>query len=149
MTVSYSFHTSQMTGTAQKCANRAKSDQKASERPKGVKSDQKRSKRDKRGPMEPNSISHSSLRSEKLGRPLISIRINMFLRIARSTLRYSDFLPVCIGLYKRMINQGGSELKLQNQIKKALNRNFSSFDFRRSASQIIADIRSGQVVGDL
>ena len=72
-----------------------------------------------------------------------------FLRIARSTLRYSDFLPVCIGLYKRMINQGGSELKLLNQIKKALNRHFSSFDFRRSASQIIADIRSGQVVGDL
>ena len=48
-----------------------------------------------------------------------------------------------------MINQGGSESKLLNQIKKALNRHFSSFDFRRSASQIIADIRSGQVVGDL
>ena len=72
-----------------------------------------------------------------------------FLRIARSTLRYSDFLPVCIGLYKRMINQGGSESKLLNQIKKALNRHFSSFDFSKSASQIIADIRSGQVVGDL
>ena len=66
--------------------------------------------------------------------------ISEFLRVARS---------VCIGLYKRMINQGGSELKLLNQIKKALNRYFSSFDFHRSASQIIADIRSGQVVGDL
>ena len=72
-----------------------------------------------------------------------------FLRIARSTLRYSDFLPVCVSLFKRMINQGGSELKLLNQIKKALNRHFSSFDFSKSASQIIADIRSGQVVGDL
>ena len=66
-----------------------------------------------------------------------------FLRIARSTLRYSDFLPVCISLYKRMINQGGSKSKLLNQIKKALNRHFSSFDFQKSASQIIADISSG------
>ena len=72
-----------------------------------------------------------------------------FLRMARSTLQYSDFLPVCVSLFKRMINQGGSELKLLNQIKKALNRHFSSFDFSKSASQIIADIRSGQVVGDL
>ena len=72
-----------------------------------------------------------------------------FLRIARSTLLYSDFLPVCISLYKRMMNQGGSESKLLNQIKKALNRHFSSFDFNKSASQIIADIQTGQVVAEL
>ena len=66
-----------------------------------------------------------------------------FLRIARSTLLYSDFLPVCISLYKRMMNQGGSESKLLNQIKKALNRHFSSFSFNKSASQIIADIQTG------
>ena len=72
-----------------------------------------------------------------------------FLRIARSTLLYSDFLPVCISLYKRMMNQGGSQSKLLNQIKKALNRHFSSFDFNKSASQIIADIQTGQVVAEL
>ena len=41
-----------------------------------------------------------------------------FLRIARSTLLYSDFLPVASSLYKRMLNQGGSQVKLLNQIKK-------------------------------
>ena len=66
-----------------------------------------------------------------------------FLRIARSTLLYSDFLPVASSLYKRMLNQGGSQVKLLNQIKKALTRHPSAFDFKKSASQIIADITSG------
>ena len=65
-----------------------------------------------------------------------------FLRIARSTLLYSDFLPVASSLYKRMLNQGGSQVKLLNQIRKALTRHPSAFDFKKSASQIIADITS-------
>ena len=66
-----------------------------------------------------------------------------FLRIARSTLRYVDFLPVAINLYKRMLNQGGSEAALLNQIKRALNRHPSAFKFRKSAPQIVEDISSG------
>ena len=65
-----------------------------------------------------------------------------FLRIARSTLLYSDFLPVARSLFKRMLNQGGSQVKLLNQIKKALTRHPSAFNFEKSASQIIADITS-------
>ena len=42
-----------------------------------------------------------------------------FLRIARSTLLYSDFLPVVVKLYRRMLNQGGSEDALLNQIKES------------------------------
>ena len=66
-----------------------------------------------------------------------------FLRIARSTLLYSDFLPVAQSLFRRMLNQGGSQVKLLNQITKALNRHPSAFNFSKSASQIIADILSG------
>ena len=65
-----------------------------------------------------------------------------FLRIARSTLLYSDFVPVAQSLFKRMLNQGGSEVKLLNQIGKALNRHPSAFNFNKSASQIISDISS-------
>ena len=66
-----------------------------------------------------------------------------FLRIARSTLLYSDFLPVARSLFTRMLNQGGSQIKLLNQIKKALSRHPTAFNFSKSASQIIADILSG------
>ena len=65
-----------------------------------------------------------------------------FLRIARSTLLYPDFLPVATSLFKRMHNQGGSQFKLLNQIKKALDRHPKAFNFDKSASQIIADITS-------
>ena len=65
-----------------------------------------------------------------------------FLRIARSTLLYPDFLPVATSLFKRMLNQGGSQFKLLNQIKKALDRHPKAFNFDKSASQIIADITS-------
>ena len=51
MTVSYLFHTSQMTESAQKCPNREKRDQKGKKGSKEVKSA-------KMGPMEPKSISN-------------------------------------------------------------------------------------------
>ena len=66
-----------------------------------------------------------------------------FLRIARSTLLYKDFVPSAISLFKRMRNQGGSEAALLNQVKKALTRHSEAFNFRKSASQIIADITIG------
>ena len=53
---------------------------------------------------------------------------------------FSDFVPVA--LFKRMLNQGGSQVKLLNQIRKALNRHPSAFSFNKSASQIISDISS-------
>ena len=69
--------------------------------------------------------------------------MSKFLRIARSTLLYSDFLPVARTFFKRMLNQGGSQVKLLNQIKKALTCYPLALNFEKSASQIIADITSG------
>ena len=66
-----------------------------------------------------------------------------FLRIARSTLYYSDFLPSAISLFKRMKNQGGSETKVLLQIKKCLTRHSSSFEFNKEASEIMNDIKCG------
>ena len=41
----------------------------------------------------------------------------------------------------RMLNQGGSEIKLLMQIRKAFNRHPSSFSFNKSSKQIIEDIK--------
>ena len=66
------------------------------------------------------------------------------LRISRSTLLYSDFLPFATNLCKRMINQGGSEVKILNQISKAINRHPLSFNkYSKRATQITNDILSG------
>ena len=70
-----------------------------------------------------------------------------FLRIARSTLLYSDFLPVAVNLFKRMLNQGGSKIKLLNQLSKAISRHCSSFKYSKSSLEIISDIQSREVVG--
>ena len=67
-----------------------------------------------------------------------------FLRIARCTLRYSDFLPSAINLYKRMISQGGSASSILRQIEKAINRHPDPFSkFSKSAKVIMKDISSG------
>ena len=47
-----------------------------------------------------------------------------FLRIARATLQYEEFLPRASDLYQRMINQGGSKNRILKQISKAVNRHF-------------------------
>ena len=65
-----------------------------------------------------------------------------FLRIARSTLLYEDFLPVAYKLFNRMKNQGGSSHKILNQIKKCINRHASSFNFSKTSEQIIRDLIS-------
>ena len=67
-----------------------------------------------------------------------------FLRISRCTLRYSDFLPSAVSLYKRMINQGGSEASILRQISKAINRHHEPFSkFSKSAKDIMNDITVG------
>ena len=64
-----------------------------------------------------------------------------FLRIARSTLLFSDFLPVASSLLKRMINQGGSKVKILQQISKAISRHPLPFQkFKKRAKEIIRDI---------
>ena len=65
-----------------------------------------------------------------------------FLRIARCTLLYPDFISSIISLFKRMLNQGGCENKLYMQIRKAFNGHPSSFDFNKTSDQIIQDIKS-------
>ena len=50
-----------------------------------------------------------------------------FLRIARSTLLYTDFLPVASKLLNRMINQGGSKVRILRQISKAQSRHPGPF----------------------
>ena len=67
-----------------------------------------------------------------------------FLRISRCTLLYSDFLPSAIKLYKRMINQGGSDTFILSQISKVINRHPLSFDkYTKRATEIINDISTG------
>ena len=67
-----------------------------------------------------------------------------FLRIARCTLRYSDFLPSAISLFKRMIGQGGSKSLILKQISKAINRHPLPFTkYSKSVQDIINDIEIG------
>ena len=67
-----------------------------------------------------------------------------FLRIARCTLKYSDFLPSAISLFKRMISQGGSESLILRQIEKAITRHPEPFSkFSKTAKVIMKDISSG------
>ena len=64
-----------------------------------------------------------------------------FLRIARSTLLYSDFLPVASSLLRRMSSQGGSKVKILQQISKAISRHPLPFQkFKKRAKEIIHDI---------
>ena len=67
-----------------------------------------------------------------------------FLRIARCTLLYSDFLASAISLFKRMVSQGGSKDKILNQIRKAIIRHPIPFKkFNKRAKDIMKDISTG------
>ena len=67
-----------------------------------------------------------------------------FLRIARCTLLYSDFLVSSINLFKRMVNQGGSKEKILTQIRKAIIRHPQPFKtFHKRAKDIMNDISTG------
>ena len=65
-----------------------------------------------------------------------------FLRIARCTLLFQDFIPRVSELFHRMINQGGKSSLIIQQIKKLVIRYRSVFDkFDISLQDIIARIR--------
>ena len=67
-----------------------------------------------------------------------------FLRIARCTLIYADFLVSAIGLFKRMVNQGGSKHKVLLQIRRAIVRHPKPFKkFNKRAKDIMNDISIG------
>ena len=67
-----------------------------------------------------------------------------FLRIARCTLMYSDFLSSAISLFKRMVSQGGSTEKVLLQIRRAVIRHPEPFrKFNKRAKDIMNDISSG------
>ena len=66
-----------------------------------------------------------------------------FLRIARATLRYNDFLPKAASLYRRMINQGGSEHQILKQVSKAITRHHSAFEnYKFTSGQILHQIKT-------
>lgn len=68
-----------------------------------------------------------------------------FLRIARATLLYKDFLPRAASLYHRMVSQGGSEPQILKQISKAVFRHSEPFTkFHKHARTIISDIKKHQ-----
>ena len=51
-----------------------------------------------------------------------------FLRIARATLRYADFLPKARELIERMIKQGADLQKLLRQFNKLIERHPDAFE---------------------
>ena len=69
-----------------------------------------------------------------------------FLRIARCSLLYKDFLKSAIALFNRMVNQGGSEIQILKQISKGVSRHPLPFNkFCKNAKQIRDDISSGNI----
>ena len=61
-----------------------------------------------------------------------------FLRIARATLLFSDFLPRASALFERMVNQGGEKYRVLAQIQRAIQRHPRSFKkFAKLSQQII------------
>ena len=67
-----------------------------------------------------------------------------FLRIARCTLKYADFLVSASGLFKRMVNQCGSKEKILLQIRKAIVRHPDPFKkFNKRAKDIMQDVSCG------
>ena len=62
-----------------------------------------------------------------------SALVGEFLRIARATLRVSDFIPKGIDLVHRMVNQGGDRKSVEHFLLKIIRRHpdsFSQFRFR-------------------
>ena len=71
--------------------------------------------------------------------------ISEFLRIARCTLLYIDFIPKARDLYKRMIVQGGDKRLTGKQISKAFSRHPEAFlKFQKTPVDIINEITAGQ-----
>ena len=67
--------------------------------------------------------------------------LSEFLRIARSTLLFEDFLPKAYSLYERMIDQGGSKGSILKQISKGYDRHKKPFEkFNMSIADIMKQI---------
>ena len=76
----------------------------------------------------PSSIFYGSIFSE-------------FLRIARCTLRFQDFIPRASELYKRMISQGGINSNIKKQIRKGFQRYPTIFEkYGKTVNDIILEI---------
>ena len=68
-----------------------------------------------------------------------------FLRIARATLLFSDFLPRAKALFQRMINQGGEKNRVLTQIQRAIQRHPEPFNkFAKTSQQIIHSVIGNQ-----
>ena len=71
--------------------------------------------------------------------------LSEFLRIARYTLLYNDFIPKARDLYQRMITQGGNVKLTGKQISKAFSRHPEAFlKFQKTPIEIINEITAGQ-----
>ena len=67
--------------------------------------------------------------------------ISEFLRIARATLLYHDFIPKAKTLFNRMVNQNGDKHMLLLQLKKAVVKHEQIFNrFQKSVQDILKDI---------
>ena len=76
----------------------------------------------------PSSILYGSIFSE-------------FLRIARCTLRLTNFEPKAFQLYTRMVTQGGNKASILRQIKKAFQIHHKTFSkYRKTYDEIINGI---------
>ena len=68
-----------------------------------------------------------------------------FLRIARATLLFSDFLPRAKALFQRMIRQGGEKCRVLAQIQRAMNRHPKHFiKFALTSQQIVTSITNDE-----
>ena len=64
-----------------------------------------------------------------------------FLRIARATLLYPDFVSKAKDLFSRMVNQSGEKHMVLLQLKKAITNHSVAFEsFRKPMQQILSDI---------
>ena len=67
-----------------------------------------------------------------------SALVREFLRIARATLRVSDFVPKGIDLVSRMLNQGGDRKSVERFLLKIIRRHPDSFSqFRLRSEDLI------------
>ena len=70
--------------------------------------------------------------------------LSEFLRIARCTLLFEDFVLITRALYHRMINQGGNKVKIKQQIRKVVLRHSIPFSkYRKTTQEIIDSITQG------
>ena len=67
--------------------------------------------------------------------------LSEILRIARCTLHFEDFVSRSGALYRRMVNQGGDKVRIQQQIYKVVQRHPIPFSkFRKDSQEIINSI---------